>query len=141
MGAVMTQVKLWNRTDLDDAKRGLIPAAAVREVSLEAMVDTGAVTLVIPEDAARALGLSLVLLGMATLADGTRRQIPKMGPLRIEILGRQMSCDAYVTPAGTTPLIGQIPLAELDLIVDPGTREVRVRSEAGPEAKLLRVAA
>lgn len=137
----MTQVKLWNRMDVDDARRGLIPVEAVREISLEAMVDTGAVTLVIPEEAARALGLSVVLIGMTTLADGTKRPIPKMGPLRIEILGRQMSCDAYVTPAGTTPLIGQIPLEELDLIVDPGTREIRVRSEAGPEAKLFLVAA
>jgi len=38
-------------------------------------------------------------------------------------------------------LIGQIPLEYLDLIVDPGTREVRVRSEEGPRAFLLRAAA
>jgi hypothetical protein len=52
-----------------------------------------------------------------------------------------MHCDAYVTPAGSTPLIGQIPLEELDLIVDPGTREVRVRSEDGPMGWVLRIAA
>jgi len=39
------------------------------------------------------------------------------------------------------PLIGQIPLEFLDLIVDPGMREVRVRSEDGPRAFLLRTAA
>ena len=137
----MTGVKLWNNTDAEMAARGLIRAEEVRSLTLEALVDTGAVTLVIPEEAAQALGLSVVQVRSATLADGTKREIPVMGALRIEILGRQMLCDAYVTPAGTTPLIGQIPLEMLDLIVDPGTREVRVRSEDGPRAFLLRVAA
>jgi hypothetical protein len=76
-----------------------------------------------------------------TLADGTQRQIPYMGAMRLEILGRDMTIDAYVTPAGTAPLIGQIPLEALDLIVDPVSREVRVRSKDGPKAFLLRVAA
>ena len=137
----MTEVKMWNLTDLEDARRGLIPPEAIRTATVEGMVDTGAVMLAIPEDAARALGLVVLEIRSVTLADGTRRQIPRVGGMRIEILGRQMTCDAFVTPTGTTPLIGQIPLEELDLIVDPGTRELRVRSEAGPEAKLLRVAA
>lgn len=137
----MTEVKLWNYTDLEDVRRGLIPPEAVRHVNLEALVDTGAVALVIPEDVARALGLTVVQVRTVTLADGSERAIPTMGGLRIEILGRQMFCDAYVTPAGTMPLIGQIPLEFLDLIVDPGTREVRVRSEDGPRAFLLRAAA
>jgi clan AA aspartic protease len=141
MGTVMTKLAMWNNTDLEDANRGLVPPNAVRSVTLEALVDTGAMTLVIPEEAARALGLSLIGHRPATLADGTKRQIPVMGALRIEILGRQMICDALVTPAGTTALIGQIPLEELDLIVDPGSREARVRSPDGPPAWLLRLAA
>jgi hypothetical protein len=52
-----------------------------------------------------------------------------------------MTCDAFVIATGATPLIGRIPLQGLDLIVDPGTREVRVYSEDGPRAYLLRGAA
>ena len=89
----------------------------MRTLTVEALVDTGAVTMVIPEDVARALGLSVLQMRTVTLADGTTREIAKVGGLRIEILGRQMLCDAYVTPAGSTPLIGQIPLEDLDLIV------------------------
>jgi len=137
----MTRVDLWNNTDLEKAKEGLLAPEAVRKVSLEAMVDTGAVTMVIPEDVAKALGLSVVQVRTATLADGTKRQIPVMGALRLEIFGRPMICDAYVTPTGRMPLIGQIPLEALDLIVDPGSREARVRSEDGPMGWLLRVAA
>jgi clan AA aspartic protease len=141
MGAVMTEVKMWNLVDLEDARRGLIPPEAVRKATLDALVDTGAVMMAIPEDVALALGLPLLEVRTVTLADGTRRRMPKVGGMRIEILGRWMTCDAFVTPAGTTPLIGQIPLEGLDLIVDPGTREVRVRLESGPESNLLRAAA
>jgi clan AA aspartic protease len=137
----MTEVKIWNATDLGLAARGLIATEAVRTVTLEALVDTGAVMMAIPQDVALALGLPLLEMRTVTLADGTRRQIPKVGDMRIEILGRQMTCDAFVTPPGTTPLVGQIPLEGLDLIVDPGTREIRVRLETGPEFNLLRVAA
>jgi clan AA aspartic protease len=141
MGAVMTAVKIWNATDLGLARLGAIAPEAVRQTTIEALVDTGAVTMVIPEDVARLLDLPVLELRTVTLADGTQRQVPKVGELRIEILGRQMTCDAFVTPSGTTPLIGQIPLEDLDLIVDPGTREIRVRSEEGPRALLLHVAA
>jgi clan AA aspartic protease len=137
----MARVGMWNNTDLENADRGLIPPGAVRQITLDALVDTGATTLVIPEDAARALGLSVIGHRPVTLADGTRRDVPVMGALRIEILGRQMICDALVTPAGTTPLIGQIPLEELDLIVDPASRELRGRLAEGPVLSLLGVAA
>jgi clan AA aspartic protease len=141
MGAAMTEVKMWNLVDLEDARRGFIPPEAVRTATVEAMVDTGAVMMAIPEDVALALGLRPLEIRSVTLADGSKRRIPKVGGMAIEILGRQMTCDAFVTPTGAPPLIGQIPLEGLDLIVDPGSREVRVRLESGPESNLLRAAA
>jgi clan AA aspartic protease len=136
MAAVMTKVEVWNSAELEMARQGLIAQDAVRKVTLEALVDTGAVMMSIPEDVALALGVPLLEIRTVCLADGTPRRIPKVGGMLIEILGRQMTCDAFVTPTGTTPLIGQIPLEGLDLIVDPGTREVRVRLESGPESRL-----
>jgi hypothetical protein len=55
--------------------------------------------------------------------------------LVVEILGRDTVCEAFVLPAGTTALLGQIPLEALDLIVDPSSREVRV-NPASPDAPL-----
>jgi len=51
-----------------------------------------------------------------------------------------MTCDALVLPAGTTALIGQIPLEGLDLVVDPKSRDVHVNpaSPDGPLMELLR---
>jgi len=141
MGAVMTKVEVWNSAELEMARQGLITPDAVRKVTLEALVDTGAVMMTIPEDVAVALGVPLLEVRTVRLADGTLRRIPKVGGMLIEILGRQMTCDAFVTPAGTTPLIGQIPLEGLDLIVVPATQEVRVRLESGPESRLGLLAA
>jgi hypothetical protein len=56
--------------------------------------------------------------------------------VRLEILGRDMTCDALVEPAGTTALIGQIPLEGLDLVVDPKSREVTV-NPASPDSPLM----
>ena len=54
----------------------------------------------------------------------------------IEILGREMQGEALVIAAGQTPLIGQIPLENLDLIVDPKSREVQV-NPASPDMPLM----
>src|SRR5262245_11761074 len=127
MGQVMTKLTLWNNTDLDNAERGLIPRDAVRTVEIEALVDTGASTLVLPQDVVDALGLTIFDHLPVRLADGKGYTWPVAGSLRISILGRGMQCDAYVAPAGAPVLIGQIPLERLDLIVDPRSQEVRVR--------------
>ncbi len=56
--------------------------------------------------------------------------MPIVGSLKISLLGRDMVCDALVAPVGSTALIGQLQLERLDLIVDPGSREVRGRVTA-----------
>src|SRR5262245_66669644 len=117
MGQAMTKLTLWNSTDLDMADRGLIPREAVRKAEIEALVDTGASTLVLPQDVVDALGLSIFDNLPVRLADGKRYTWPVAGSLRISILDRGMQCDAYVAPAGATALTGQIPLERLDLIV------------------------
>jgi predicted aspartyl protease len=136
MGKVMEIIKLTNSTDLDNADRGLIPPADVRTVAVEALVDRGAARLVVPEDVVRALGLVTRGTRAVRYANGQVGNVPWVGPIRLEILGREMNCDALVEPAGTTPLIGQIPLEALDLLVDPKSRSLHV-NPASPNTPLL----
>lgn len=121
----MTNVKLSNGAELELARRGLLPAEQVRSVELCAIIDTGAVLMALPADVCDALGLCEIDRRTATLADGTRRELSRFGPIWIEILGRGMTCDAWKLPVGTTPLVGQIPLEGLDLVVDPASGEAR----------------
>jgi len=114
----------------------------VREEEIEALVDTGATMLVLPADVVERLGLAAHGAANVRLADGTTRRVVRVG-VRCEILGRDTFCDALVFPAGSTALIGQIPLEALDLIVDPLSpgqrgRDVRV-NPASPDVPCLDV--
>jgi len=136
MGKIMMKVKLTNQTDYSKAREGLTPPDRVRSVEVEALIDTGATMLVLPADVVERLGLAEEGRRKVRYADGRVAEVPWVGGVRLEILGREMTCDALVEAAGTVPLIGQIPLESLDLVVDPKTREARV-NPASPDAPLL----
>ena len=139
MGFVMTKIKLWNGTDEDNARKGLLRPEEVRTEILDGLVDTGAIMLALPEDVVARLGLPEIDRRPVRVADGRRVILPIAGGLRMEILGRSTTCDAYVLPAGATPLIGVIPLEALDLVVDPSSGEARTNPAHpdGPEYLLL----
>jgi clan AA aspartic protease len=122
----MAKIRLTNQHDLASAREGRLRPDQVRSLEMEGLVDTGATLLIIPEEAAAFIGLPQVGTRPIRLADGRVRRFPVVGDLRVEILGRDMSCDAVVMPIGTTILIGQIVLETLDLIVDPKSRDVLV---------------
>ena len=134
-GRVTAQVKLTNEADLQYAKRGMVPPDSIRTAQIEALVDTGATMALIPADVVAALALS-ERTRKVRYANGQTEEVPWVGGIRLEVLGREMSCGALVAPAGTTPLLGQLQLEELDLIVDPKSRELRV-NPASPDAPLL----
>ncbi|NMC71723.1 MAG: clan AA aspartic protease [Myxococcales bacterium] len=136
MGKVMTKVKLTNQDDEALVRRGLLPADQVRTVEVEALVDTGATMLVLPADVCRKLGLTPVERRRVRYADGRVREVPRVKNVGIEILGRDMVGSALVEAEGTTPLIGQIPLEELDLVVHPGTGDLMPDPDS-PDAPLL----
>ena len=137
MGKVMARVKLTNIVDLGIADRGLIKPEEIRSMEIEALVDTGATQLVLPEDLRQRLGLAIRGTRRVRYADGREESVPWAG-VEIEILGRAMQCDALIGPAGTEALIGQIPLEGLDLLVDPKTREVRVNPRS-PDMPLMEI--
>ena len=92
--------------------------------------------MVLPADAVSRLGLLPAGYRKVRYADGRVAEVPWVSGIRITILGRETVINALVEAAGTTPLIGQIPLEELDLLVDPKSRELRV-NPASPDAPLL----
>ena len=126
----MTRMKLVNFGDVRMANEGHLRPDQVRTLELEALVDTGAVDLVLPADVVERLGLPELDRRTVRLADGSRRELSKVTGLVLEILGRRMGSDAYVVPAGTPALIGQIQLEDLDLVVDPRSRELRTNPES-----------
>jgi clan AA aspartic protease len=99
--------------------RALSPEKQVRAVAIRAMVDTGAGTLVINEEIREKLGLAVIGLRKATLADGASTTYQVTEPVEIQWENRDATCKAIVVPDAANVLLGAIPLEDMDLMVDP----------------------
>jgi clan AA aspartic protease len=132
----MTRVKITSWADKALAERGMIPPESVRQVEIDALADTGAIVMAIPEDVAEKLGAPVVRRATVRVADGRRVPVDYVGPLWIEVVGRGMTGDAIVLPRGTTPLLGAVQLEEMDLVVVPSTGEV-ITNPAHPDGPVL----
>ena len=119
MSIVSTELTLKNGTDVVDAKRGLIKANEVRQMTVKAVVDTGAWTMVINEETRDRLGLDDDGYGEANLADGKQEVYPMAGPLEVWWKNRHHICSALVLPGAKDVLLGAIPLEGMDLTVNP----------------------
>jgi clan AA aspartic protease len=118
MGNVFAELTLKNGSDLVRLNDGHISEKDVRSVTVRALVDTGAVSLVINEDICQQLGLSIEGERSASLAGGGKINCKITEPLRIYWKDRNATCQAVVLPEGEI-LLGVIPLEFMDLIVDP----------------------
>jgi clan AA aspartic protease len=123
MGTVYAEITLKNSGDLVRANEGIIPEQEVREVTVKAVVDTGAISLVINEDIRRKLGLAIEKTRSASLAGGGKADCGITEPLRIHWKERDATCQAVVLPEGEV-LLGVIPLEFMDLIVDPVSEQL-----------------
>ena len=113
MGLTRARVRLTN------ARR---PDLAAIEV--DALADTGALHLCIPEHVAMQLHLDQLEKREITMADGSRRLVRYMGPVIISFANRQ--CYAGAMVLGDEALLGAIPMEDMDLVVLPGVRQVAV---------------
>lgn len=93
-------------------------------VEIDALADTGAVHLCIPPHIQLQLRLEETDTKEVTLADGNRKLVPYVGPIELRYKNRIGFSSALVM--GDTPLLGAIPMEDMDLVVVPKTREVIV---------------
>ena len=124
MGTVYEKIILKNAGDVTNARRGYIKEPEVREITVRAVVDTGAMSLVINEDVRQKLGLSIESTGEATLANDQKVVCQITEPVAIHWKNRLTSCQALVIPGNREVLLGAIPLEGMDLMVNPVGREL-----------------
>jgi clan AA aspartic protease len=129
MSVVYTEISLKNKADIILAKRGIMKEDEVRQMTVQAIVDTGAWTLVINEETREKLVLDDNGLGEATLADGKKGEFPMAGPLEIRWKNRHMTCDALVMPDTPDALLGALPLEHMDLTINPKREVVGVHGD------------
>ncbi len=93
-------------------------------VEVDGLADTGAIHLCIPLHIQMQLRLDEADAKEVTLADGSRKLVPYVGPIELRYRNRVGFTGALVM--GDTPLLGAIPMEDMDLVVVPRTREVIV---------------
>lgn len=96
-------------------------------VEIKALADTGAVHLCIPNHIVIQLGLESVEEREVTLADGVKKKVPYVGPVRMDYLNRTGFTGALVL--GDEALIGVIPMEDMDLVVIPSSQQLAVNPD------------
>jgi clan AA aspartic protease len=122
MGMVYTEITLKNAGDLIRVQDGRLMEKEIRAVTVRALVDTGAGTLVITEEIMEQLGLAVRGLRRASLAHNARELCKVTEPVEVHWKDRMMTCQALAVPNASEVLLGAIPLEDMDLIVNPSTQ-------------------
>ena len=128
MGNVYAEITLKNVGDLYLVKNGYLEESSVRATTVNALVDTGAWTLVINEAVREKLGLEVREDDWATMANGVMERVKKVEPVEVHWESRTMTCQPVLLPEADEILLGAIPLEDMDLLVDPNNQELVVRS-------------
>lgn len=131
MGEIRANVTLENSGDREYVHRGHGTEDDIRRKTVEGIVDTGAVSLVIPEEIATELGLRHEGTRTVIYADERRDERPVTN-VTIRIGNLSTWTEAIIGQAGTQVLIGQVVLEVLDLIADCNNRTLTPRHPEGP---------
>jgi len=129
MSLVQTEITLKNAMDVGREREGLIKEHEIRQITVPALVDTGAWTLVINEAIREKLGLDVLGTESGTLADGAKDEYNLAGPLEVRWKNRRTTCEALVLPEAEDILLGAIPLEAMDLTVNPRRELVGVHGD------------
>ena len=93
-------------------------------IVIQALADTGALMLCIPEHIAIQLELDMESKREVTVADGRSMSVPYAGPIKVEF--RDRFCYVGALVLGDEVLLGAVPMEDMDLVLSPARREVTV---------------
>ena len=119
MGLVNGKLKLKNSRKPD-----------LQPVEVDALADSGSVYLCIPSHIQAELELEELTKKDVTLADGSTKFVPYVGPIEVHFKNRSGFFGAIVM--GDQVLLGAIPMEDMDLVIIPKTRTLDV-NPASPD--------
>ena len=129
MELVYADIELINGDDLAFLRRGQLSEDKIRRLTVNVLVDSGALMLSINEAIKTQLGLQQVDTRSAQSADGTLIDVEVVGPVEVRFANRRSSVDAMVLPGDAEPLLGALPLEDMDVLIDPQQQRLVVNPE------------
>ena len=136
MGEVRVSVNLTNAGDEILVRRGLLPTSEIRRYTANALVDTGAISSVLPINVVQQLGLAIVGKVRTEYANNSSENVDVTEVVGIELLNRRTTEEMLVL--GDEVLIGQTVLERLDLLVDCATQRV-IPNPEHPDQPVLKM--
>ncbi|MFN7902042.1 MAG: clan AA aspartic protease [Pseudomonadota bacterium] len=125
MGLVYANIELQSARHVD-----------VPGIIVNALVDSGAMTLCIPEHMALQLKLDKLEDREVVLGDGRHISCPFVGPVRVRFENRQTFVGAMVL--GDEVLLGAIPMEDMDVLIHPLNQKLMV-NPANPNMACIKV--
>ena len=122
MGLVYADVELINSGDMEMARRYMIGEDEVKRINVNMLVDTGAYNLCINESIQEQLDLPFIEKRKAQLANratnrGHIEEYNVVGPIVLKFKNRRTVCNAMVLQGDSEPLLGAIPLEDMDVLI------------------------
>lgn len=137
MGYVYADIELINASDLTLAKRHIIGEEDIKRMYVNALVDSGSNLMAINENIQEYLHLEFIEKRRFRLADESVIEHDIVGPLMIKFANRIATCSAFVLPGNSEPLLGAIPMEEMDVLIHPASEELIV-NPAHPDGAIAR---
>ena len=129
MGMVYADIELINGFDLLKAEAGELAESEVRRMTVRMLVDSGCGTLAINDNIREQLGIRTREQRTMRTPDESVVTLDVVGPVEIRFENRRSNLDAVVLPGNAEPLLGAIPMQDMDVLVDPHRHRLIVNPE------------
>jgi clan AA aspartic protease len=129
MGLVYADIELINAGDIEMARRHIIGEDEIKRMHINALVDTGSYMLCINETIQEQLQFPVVEKRKAQLANSSVLECDVVSMVELKFKNRRTICNAMVLPGDSEPLLGAIPLEDMDVLIHPLRQELIVNPE------------
>jgi clan AA aspartic protease len=129
MGLVHAEIELINGDDLAMVRHNVIGEDEIKRMRVTALVDTGSLNLAINENIQEQLQLPVVDKRKAQLANGSIIECDVVAPVEVKFKNRSTTCRAMVLPGDSEPLLGAIPLEDMDVLIHPQRQELIINPD------------
>ena len=129
MGLIYADVELINGDDLALARKHIIGEEEIKRMTVNLLVDTGSIMLAINENIQEILQFPVIEKRKVQLANSYVAEYDVVSPVELRFKNRQTTCRAIVLPGDSAPLLGAIPLEDMDVIIHPTREELIVNPE------------
>jgi len=129
MGAIYADIELINNDDMALERRHFIDQDEIRRMFVNIRVYTGADMLCINESIQEQLKFPVMEKRKAQLAIGQFLECDVVSSVELQFKNRRTICNAMILPGDAEPLLGCIPLEDMDVLIHPLRQELIVNPD------------